>query len=65
MHDWRAHRLTLAVALSTALASTLAMMHTFDAAAFSVGIVIAAFLIPAFYPAEGGGGEPLVTLRIV
>ena len=43
--------LTLAVALSTALASTLVMMDTFDAAAFSAGIVIviAACLVAAHH----------------
>jgi predicted permease len=59
--------LTLAVALSTALASTLVMMDTFDVPAFSAGIVIvvAACLVAAFYPARRAAGvEPLVALRI-
>ncbi|HKE84982.1 MAG TPA: ABC transporter permease [Vicinamibacterales bacterium] len=59
--------LTLAVALSTALASTLVMMDTFDMAAFSAGIVIviAACLVATFYPARRAAGvEPLVALRI-
>ena len=59
--------LPLAVALSTALASTLVMMDTFDAAAFSAGIVIviAACLVAAFYPARRAAGvEPWVALRI-
>ncbi len=59
--------LTLAVALSTALASTLVMMDTFDGAAFSAGIVIviAACLVAAFYPARRAAGvEPWVALRI-
>jgi predicted permease len=59
--------LMLAVALSTALASTLEMMDTFDAAAFSAGIVIviAACLVAAFHPARRAAGvEPLVALRI-
>ena len=59
--------LTLAVALSTALASTLVMMDTFDVAAFSAGIVIviAACLVAAFYPARRAAGvEPWVALRI-
>jgi ABC-type antimicrobial peptide transport system permease subunit len=52
--------LTLAVALSTALPSTLVMIDTFDAAAFSAGsvIVVAACLVAAFYAARraAGGG---------
>jgi predicted permease len=59
--------LTLAVAVSTGLASTLVMIDTFDIAAFSAGtvIVIAACLAAAFYPARRAAGvEPLVALRI-
>jgi predicted permease len=59
--------LTLAAALSTALASTLVMMDTFDVAAFSAGIVIviAACLVAAFHPAQRAARvEPLVALRI-
>ena len=59
--------LTLAVGLSTALASTLVMMDTFDVAAFSAGIVIVitACLVAAFYPARRAAGvEPWVALRI-
>jgi predicted permease len=59
--------LTLAIVLSTALASTLEMMDTFDAAAFSSGIVIviAACLVAAFHPARRAARvEPLVALRI-
>ena len=59
--------LTLAVGLSTALASTLVMMDTFDVGAFSAGIVIviAACLVAAFYPARRAAGvEPWVALRI-
>ncbi len=58
---------TLAIALSTALASTLVMMDTFDATAFSAGIVIviAACLVATFYPARRAAGvEPWVALRI-
>ena len=58
--------LTLAAVLSTALASTLVMMDTFDVAAFSAGIVIvtAACLVAAFYPARRAAGvEPWVALR--
>jgi ABC-type antimicrobial peptide transport system permease subunit len=53
--------LTLAVVLSTALASTVVMMDTFDVVAFSAGvvIVIAACLAAAFYPARRAAGvEP-------
>ena len=59
--------LTLAVGLSTALASTLVMMDTFDVVAFSAGVVIvvAACLGAAFYPARRAAAvEPLVALRI-
>jgi predicted permease len=59
--------LTLAVALSRALASTLVMMDTFDVAAFSAGLVIvtAACLVAAFYPARRAARvEPMVALRI-
>ena len=59
--------LTLAIVLSTALASTLVMMDTFDVTAFSAGIVIviAACLAAAFYPARRAAGvEPWVALRI-
>jgi predicted permease len=59
--------LTLAVALSRALASTLVMMDTFDVAAFSAGIVIvtAACLVAAVYPARRAAGvEPVVALRV-
>jgi predicted permease len=59
--------LTLAVALSRALASTLVMMDMFDVIAFSAGIVIvtAACLVAAFCPARRAAGvEPMVALRI-
>jgi hypothetical protein len=59
--------LTLAAALSTALASTLVMMDTFDVASFSAGIVIVitASLVAAFYPARKAAGvEPMAALRI-
>jgi hypothetical protein len=59
--------LTLAVGLSTALASTVVMMDTFDGVAFSAGIVIVvgACLAVAFYPARRAAAvEPLVALRI-
>lgn len=59
--------LTLAVLLSTGLASTLVMLDTFDAAAFAAGtvIVVVACLAAAIFPARRAAGvEPLVALRI-